>query len=120
VRLLEIDDQGVFNLVAGREAPFANEVVELACDRFDVPRPQVVAGGGPEDDDHGAVYMPYFDMEIVFDDTRARAALNGLRAPRLPEFFDTLMDYAEETRWGKRAMTREEARERVSREPAAV
>jgi hypothetical protein len=36
------------------------------------------------------------------------------------EFFDTLMDYAEETRWGKRAMTREEARQRVSSEPAAA
>jgi long-chain acyl-CoA synthetase len=120
VRLLEVEDQGVFNLVAGREAPFANEVVELACDRFDVPHPKVVAGGGPDDDEHGAVYMPYFDMEIVFDDARTRAAMPDLRPPRLTEFFDTLMDYALETRWGKRAMTREEARERVSREPAAA
>jgi long-chain acyl-CoA synthetase len=120
VRLLDVDDQGVFNLVAGRDAPFANEVVELACDRFDRPRPAVVHGGGPDDDEHGAVYMPYFDMEIVFDDSRARAALGGLRPPRVSEFFNTLMDYAEETRWGKRPMTREEARERFSREPAAA
>jgi thioester reductase-like protein len=120
VRLLEVSDQGVFNLVAGRDAPFANELVELACDRFDRPRPAVVPEGGPDDDEHGAVYMPYFDMEVVFDDSRARAALGGLRAPRLTEFFDTLIDYAEETRWGKRSMTREEARERVSREPAAA
>jgi thioester reductase-like protein len=120
VQLLEVPDQGVFNLVAGRDAPFAQEVVELACRRFNRPLPKVVAGGGPEDDDHGAVYMPYFDMEIVFDDSRARAALPGLRPPRWAEFFGTLMDYAEATRWGKRAMTREEARERVSRAPAAV
>jgi thioester reductase-like protein len=120
VRLLDVSDQGVFNLVAGRDAPFANEVVELACDRFDRPRPEVVDGGGPDDDEHGAVYMPYFDMEIVFDDSRARAALGGLRPPPLNEFFGTLMDYAEETRWGKRSMTREEARERFSREPAAA
>ncbi|HET8755670.1 MAG TPA: SDR family oxidoreductase [Solirubrobacteraceae bacterium] len=120
VRLLDVSDQGVFNLVAGRDAPFANEVVELACDRFDRPRPEVVHGGGPDDDEHGAVYMPYFDMEIVFDDSRARAALGGLRPPPLNEFFGTLMDYAEETRWGKRSMTREEARERFSREPAAA
>jgi hypothetical protein len=65
--------------------------------------------------------MPYFDMEIVFDDARTRAALPGLRPPpRVAEFFNTLMDYAEETRWGKRPMTREEARERFSREPAAA
>jgi long-chain acyl-CoA synthetase len=119
-RLLDSEDQGVFNLVAGRDAPFANEVVELACDRFDRPRPEVVDGGGPDDDEHGAVYMPYFDMEIVFDDSRARAALGGLRPPRVAEFFNTLMDYAEETRWGKRPMTREEARERFTREPAAA
>jgi long-chain acyl-CoA synthetase len=120
VQLLEVSDQGVFNLVAGREAPFANELVELACDRFDRPRPAVVPDGGPDDDEHGAVYMPYFDMEVVFDDARTRAALPGLRPPRLPEFFGTLMDYAEETRWGKRSMTREEARERFSREAAAA
>jgi thioester reductase-like protein len=120
VRLLDVPDQGVFNLVAGRDAPFANELVELACDRFDRPRPAVVPEGGPDDDEHGAVYMPYFDMEVVFDDSRTRAAMPDLRAPRLTEFFDTLIDYAEETRWGKRAMTREEARERVKPEPAAA
>ena len=120
VRLLDVPDQGVFNLVAGRDAPFANELVELACDRFDRPRPAVVPEGGPDDDEHGAVYMPYFDMEIVFDDSRTRAAMPDLRAPRVSEFFGTLMDYAQDTRWGKRAMTREEARERVSREPAAA
>jgi thioester reductase-like protein len=120
VRLLDVDDQGVFNLVAGRDAPFANELVELACDRFDRPRPAVVDGGGPDDDEHGAVYMPYFDMEVVFDDSRARAALGGLRPPPVSEFFNTLMDYAEETRWGKRSMTREEARERFTAEPAAA
>jgi thioester reductase-like protein len=119
-RLLDVDDQGVFNLVAGREAPFANELVEMACDRFDRPRPEVVPEGGPDDDEHGAVYMPYFDMEIVFDDSRTRAALPGLRPPNVSEFFNTLMDYAEETRWGKRPMTREEARERFTREPAAA
>jgi hypothetical protein len=82
----------------------------------------VVQGGGPDDDEHGAVYMPYFDMEVVFDDSRARALLGpaGIRAPKMTEFFGTLMDYAEEVRWGKRPMTREEARERFSREVAAV
>ncbi len=121
VCLLDVSDQGVFNLVAGRDAPFANELVELAAHRFDRPRPEVVPEGGPDDDEHGAVYLPYFDMEVVFDDSRTRAALPGLqRAPRVSEFFGTLMDYAEETRWGKRSMTREEARERFAREVAAA
>jgi nucleoside-diphosphate-sugar epimerase len=121
VRLLEVSEQGVFNLVSGRDAPFANELVELACDRFDRPRPAVVAGGGPDSDEHGAVYMPYFDMEVVFDDSRARAVLEpaGIRPPRLSEYFDRLIDYAEAVRWGKKSMTREEAQERQSETAAA-
>ena len=122
VRLLDTTDQGVFNLVSGREAPLAHELVELACDRFDRPRPSVVQGTGPDGDDHGAVYMPYFDMEIVFDDSRARAVLEpaGIaRPPKLAEYFGRLIDYAEAVRWGKRAMTREEAREKLSEVAAA-
>jgi thioester reductase-like protein len=119
VHLLDVDEEGVFNLVSGREAPVANELVELACDRFDRPRPAVVAGGGP---DEGAVYLPYFDMDIVFDDARARSVLEpaGIRPPRLPDYFDRLMDYAETVKWGKRSMTREEAHERLAEEAAAA
>ena len=119
VHLLDVGEEGVFNLVAGREAPVANELVELACDRFDRPRPAVVAGGGP---DEGAVYMPYFDMDIVFDDARARGVLEpaGIRPPRLADYFDRLMDYAETVKWGKRSMTREEAQERLREEAAAA
>jgi long-chain acyl-CoA synthetase len=122
VRLLDVEDQGVFNLVAGRDAPFATELVELACDRFERPRPKVVQNGGPEGDDHGAVYLPYFDMEIVFDDSRARALLEpaGIRAPRLAEYFGRLIDYAEAVRWGKRSMKRDEAQEWLAEQAAAA
>jgi len=124
VRLLDIDDQGVFNVVAGREAPLANEVLERACSRFGRKPPAIVAPGSVDadtGDDHGAVYLPYFDMELVFDDTRARAALGpaGIHPPRFAEYFDRLIDYAEAARWGKRHMTREEARERVAEVAAA-
>ena len=51
-------------------------------------------------------------MDVVFDDARTRELL-GLQAPRLPTYFDTLMDYADAARWGKRGTSREEARERV-------
>jgi long-chain acyl-CoA synthetase len=122
VHLLDVDEAGVFNLVSGRDAPFASELVELACDRFDRPRPKVVQGGGAADDDAGAVYLPYFDMELVFDDSRARAVLEpaGIRSPRLPDYFGRLMDYAELTKWGKRSMSREEAHERLAEEAAAA
>jgi nucleoside-diphosphate-sugar epimerase len=126
VHLLDVEDQGVFNLVSGREAPFATELLELACTRFDKPQPQIVPPGTPVDGEnveHGAVYLPYFDMEVLFDDSRARATLGpaGIRPPRWTDYFPTLIDYAEATRWGKRQMTREEARERARRpEPAAA
>ena len=123
VHLLDIDDQGVFNLVAGRDAPLANELVELACDRFDRPRPEVKPTGAvPDGDETGAVYLPYFDMDVLFDDRRARAALApaGIEPPRLAQYFDRLIDYAEAVRWGKRSMSREEAREWRAEEAEAA
>ena len=122
VCLLDSRAEGVFNLVSGREAPLANEVVELACDRFDRPRPAIVEGGVQSDDDHGAVYLPYFDMDIVFDDSRARALLEpaGIRPPLLTDYFGRLIDYAEAVRWGKRSMKRDEAREWLAESEAAA
>jgi thioester reductase-like protein len=125
VHLLDVGDQGVFNIVAGREAPLADEVLERACTRFGRKPPAIVAPGSVDgdagSDDHGAVYLPYFDMDVVFDDTRARAALGpaGIRPPQFAEYFDKLIDYAEAARWGKRQMSREEARERVAEVAAA-
>jgi thioester reductase-like protein len=125
VHLLDISDQGVFNLAAGRDAPLANEVLEQACARFGRKPPEIVPPGSldgdADGDDHGAVYLPYFDMELVFDDARARAALGpaGVRPPRFAEYFDRLIDYAEAARWGKRNMTREEAHERIAEAAAA-
>jgi nucleoside-diphosphate-sugar epimerase len=115
-KLIESDATGTFNLVSGSEASTCLELADLACAYFDRPRPPFVGTGesaGAAADEHGAVYLPYFDMEVVFDDTNTREQL-GIEAPRLRTFFDALMDYADTTRWGKRAMTREEARERVA------
>ena len=87
----------------------------LACAHFDRPRPPFVDTGAFGDataDEYGAVYLPYFDMRVVFDDTRTREQL-GLQAPRLQSYFDSLLDYAEAARWGKRGTSRDEARARV-------
>ena len=115
-RLIETTETGTFNLVAGPEAATVDQLAELACTHFDRPRPPYVETGTLGDsaaDEHGAVYLPYFDMDVVFDDTRTREHL-GLRAPILRDYFDTLMDYADAARWGKRGTTRQEARERVA------
>lgn len=110
---LDRHDTGVLNLVAGDHAPTVEELVDLAVGHFDRPRPRLVEPGsagvpGTED------YLPYFDMDVTFDDRRARALLEpaGIRCPRLAEYFGMLVDYAAATRWGKRPVSREEARAR--------
>jgi long-chain acyl-CoA synthetase len=115
LKLIDSDATGTFNLVSGAEAATVDELATLACAHFDRPRPPFVDTGAFGDataDEYGAVYLPYFDMRVVFDDTRTREQL-GLRAPRLRSYFDALLDYAEAARWGKRGTSREEARARV-------
>ena len=60
------------------------------------------------------MYVPYFDMRVVFDDARARSVLvpAGIEAPPLRDYFPRLMEYAQAVRWGKKTMTREAARAR--------
>jgi len=120
VHLLDRPETGVFNLVAGRDAPTVEELIAMGADRFDRPRPRLVEPGGGSALADGEVYLPYFDMQVVFDDAHARSVLEpaGIRAPRLADCFGALIDYAEAARWGKRPMSRQEARERV--QPAAV
>ena len=120
MRLVEGDATGTFNLVSGDHAATVDQLAELACAHFDRPRPPYVqagAFGGAAADGHGAVYLPYFDMSVVFDDTRTRTVL-GLRPPKLPEYFDALMDYADLAKWGKAGLSREEARERGALAPS--
>jgi long-chain acyl-CoA synthetase len=115
IKLIASGEGGTFNLVAGAEAATVDELAERACSYFERPRPPYVDTGTLGDsavDEHGAVYLPYFDMDVVFDDTRTRERL-GLRAPVLRDYFATLLQYAEHARWGKRGSSRQEARERV-------
>jgi nucleoside-diphosphate-sugar epimerase len=114
VHLLARREAGVFNLVSGRNAPRVEELVNLAADYFGKPHPKLVEPIPPEHvgDDHGDVFVPYFDMRVVFDDARARAVLGpaGIEAPILRDYFGRLMEYAETARWGKKGLSREAAR----------
>jgi nucleoside-diphosphate-sugar epimerase len=118
VHLLGRREAGVFNLVSGRNAPQVGELVNLASDYFGKPHPKLVEPIAPEHvgDDHGDVFVPYFDMRVVFDDSRARAVLGpaGIEAPILRDYFGRLMEYAEAARWGKKGVSREAARARVA------
>jgi long-chain acyl-CoA synthetase len=118
-RLIDVDATGTFNLVSGPDAATVDQLSELACAHFDRPKPPYVQPGafGGAADEHGAVYLPYFDMSVLFDDSRTRGEL-GLRPPKLTEYFDALMDYADLARWGKGGVSREEARERGALAPS--
>jgi thioester reductase-like protein len=122
VALLDREDAGVFNLVAGREAATVRELIDLATTRFERPPPTLLEPGADTDMDQtsGDVFLPYFAVDTVFDDARTQALLaqSGVRPARLAECFDALMDYAEEAGWGKTPMTREAAARRVL--PAAA
>jgi thioester reductase-like protein len=123
VALLDRSDTGVFNIVAGHDAVTVEELLELACASFGRPRPELVEPGSTGAEDtvgQGSVFLPYFEVETIFDDSRARALLepDGIRATPLAECFDALMEYAADAGWGKRQMTREAARRRVA--PAAA
>ncbi len=56
--------------------------------------------------------FPYFSMRVRFDDRRSRARLEpaGIRAPRPESYFERLLDFAVAARWGKRRVSRAEAR----------
>jgi thioester reductase-like protein len=115
VYLLDHSETGVFNLVAGHDAPTVDELIAMGTERFGRPRPELVEPGEPTALADGEVYVPYFDMEVVFDDAHAREVLApaGIRATPLAECFGNLIDYAETARWGKRPMSRQAARERL-------
>jgi thioester reductase-like protein len=117
VQLLEdTSSSGVVNLVSGRDACTVDDLIGMTAAAFGKERPRVVppgstGTGSAAHDEHAAVYFPYFDMDMVFDDARARALLGpaGIRCPHLADYFPRLIEYAQQTRWGKAPLTREEA-----------
>lgn len=105
---------GTVALVAGAKAPTNAELIELASRQFGREPPRIVAAPVSRLQDT-ELYVPYFGIEASLDDRRARELLepHGLSAPRLRDYFGTLIAYAELARWGKNAITRQAALERV-------
>jgi hypothetical protein len=111
-----------FHLAAGPEgAATVGELLDLGCRRFNVRAPLFVPpavynivfrpllnvliwGKRREIMRKGKVYMPYFSYHAQFDTTETRAVVapQGLRLPTVREYFETLIDYAVATDWGKR------------------
>jgi long-chain acyl-CoA synthetase len=104
---------GRLHLVAGDRAVTNAELIDLACRSLGREPPRLVAGA--ELPGEARAYLPYFDVQTSFDDARARSRLaeQGIETSALPDFFQTLLDYADRVAWGKRSITREAAREAV-------
>lgn len=111
---------GTHLIVAGEHATTVGEFVDLAAARFrrppafvidpatllDVidalpPAEQRTARRSLEQAD---ALLPYFDVSCEFRDptTAALLAAHGATVPRLADYLDRLVDYAEQTRWGRR------------------
>jgi hypothetical protein len=58
-----------------------------------------------------AVFYPYFATRARFDTTRARQVLeaDGIRPRELNGYFDRLIDFAEDSQWGRTEITRPES-----------
>jgi thioester reductase-like protein len=105
----DVGATGTVQLVAGRHAVSNLALAQLACERFGRPPPRLARGAGLPQLHDSALYLPYFDVHTRFDDARARALLapRGIACPPLEGYFSTLIDYAEQTRWGKLTPTRQ-------------
>jgi thioester reductase-like protein len=107
--LLELVDgaarSGCFHAVAGDEAPTCHQLAGMAARAFGREAPRfVVPGEDPEADERAGVFAPYFRMRAVFDPGRGQALAD--EPPPFAEYFERLMAYARDARWGKRPQPR--------------
>lgn len=107
--LLDPDAGGTYHAVAGERAPCVAQLVEQACAAFERPAPTLLEPAPPDPDDPAAVFALYFDVQMRFDDTRARE-LAGEAPP--DDLLAPILAYAKASRWGKRPLTREAQRAR--------
>jgi thioester reductase-like protein len=116
-----------YHLAAGDSAATVGELMELSAKRFGRRAPITLAPGLYERLVHpllvrlsreprrGALrrseaFYPYFAAEVGYDTALARRRLEpfGIRPAPLRAYFDRLVDYALESRWGKQPRTRAE------------
>jgi thioester reductase-like protein len=112
-----------YNLTAGPNASTIGEIASIASRYFGRPPPKVLAPSEfamLERDasashrsalDGSRAYFPYFAIRTVFDEAQARAHLDpaGIIVSPLRDYLDRLLDFATQSRWGKRPIGRAEA-----------
>lgn len=111
-----------YNLAAGEEATSVGELLRLSSGYFGRRRPRVIPPRAYLRALHpllkrtsdarrrraleaSEVFFPYFAMRVRYDTANTRAALadTGVAVPRLPDYFERLMDYAVAADWGRGA-----------------
>jgi thioester reductase-like protein len=96
---------GWFHAVAGDDAPTCRQLAGMAARAFGREAPRFVQPGeDPEADRNAGVFAPYFRMRSVFDPGRGRAL--AAAPPPFADYFERLMAYARDARWGKRPSPR--------------
>jgi long-chain acyl-CoA synthetase len=119
-----------YHLTAGPGTATVGDLVDLATRYFERPlrvldpetferevEPELRRNGSSAQLavlERSRVYFPYFRIGVRFDDRRARSLLEpaGIGAGSLRDYFRALADHAVAARWGRRRITRAQARER--------
>ncbi|MDQ6751161.1 MAG: SDR family oxidoreductase [Actinomycetota bacterium] len=99
------------HLVAGDEAVTNTKLIELASELLGRPQPELMDPSESLDLEEASIYLPYFNVRAEFDDSRAREIFrpHGFGPTPLADYFGPLIEYAVNTRWGRRPVTREAA-----------
>lgn len=87
----------ILHAVAAEHAVTAEDIAELAADSFDRPPPRFRPGA--EASAALAVYHPYFFVRTRFVASRVRAL--GLAPPAPGDYFEVILRYARDARWGR-------------------
>jgi long-chain acyl-CoA synthetase len=130
---------GTFHLTAGPSASTVGEIVGLATKRFERPAPRLLhpqlyrrcvhpllvaasRGGRKRKLQRSEAFFPYFSVQATYDNSRARRRLDahGIAVAPFAHYFDRLVDFAELAEWGRRDVTRAQARPHSQERAAAA
>ena len=113
-----------YHLTASAQASTIGELLDLACSGLGCRKPLVMPPPLYRHVVHRLLlavhprarpflratesYLPYFSMDVGYDNARARAALEPaqIKPAALADYFDRLIDYALTADWGQHPLTR--------------
>ncbi len=115
------DAKGTYHAVAGGRAMSVAELIEQTTSALDRPAPRFTEPDAVDGDHPAAAYAAYFNVRVRFADERARGLVGDeSHVPEPGTYLPRLLDYAQKARWGKRALSRQQARADASDEAAEL